>query len=256
VFTPPELVNRIVQLVPPPRTHRHCYYRLLAPNSPLRAAVTAMAQAELPVPVPPAQVIVSCPVVVPLGTGAPIEPPAKPKPRPPSHCLWAALIARICEVFQLLCPMCGGLMRIIAFITFSADVHKILEHIGVDAEAPRIAPARGPPLWVESGAQETSEGVEALPDWDLANQSPPAHHADQRTTWRTSQVWRHQSAGIGLCRWAASAVHCGAGGTSSWKIRLANVDALFCEAGLRGRFWVRYPGSCGWISYPLSVGGG
>jgi hypothetical protein len=53
-------------------------------------------------------------------------------------------------------------MRIIAFITFSADVHKILEHIGVDAEAPRIAPARGPPLWDESGAQETSEGVEAL----------------------------------------------------------------------------------------------
>jgi hypothetical protein len=49
-------------------------------------------------------------------------------------------------VFQLLCPMCGGLMRIIAFITFSADVHKILEHIGVDAEAPRIAPARAPPL--------------------------------------------------------------------------------------------------------------
>ena len=29
------------------------------------------------------------------------EPPAKPKPRSPSHCLWAALIARIYEVFPL-----------------------------------------------------------------------------------------------------------------------------------------------------------
>jgi hypothetical protein len=29
------------------------------------------------------------------------EPPAKPKPRPPSHYLWAALIARIYEVFPL-----------------------------------------------------------------------------------------------------------------------------------------------------------
>ena len=32
-------------LVPPPRTHRHRYYGVLAPASPLRAVVTAMAQA-------------------------------------------------------------------------------------------------------------------------------------------------------------------------------------------------------------------
>jgi len=44
VLTPLELINRIAQLVPPPRTHRHRYYGVLAPNSPLRAAVTAMAQ--------------------------------------------------------------------------------------------------------------------------------------------------------------------------------------------------------------------
>ena len=37
-----ELINRIAQLVLPPRTHRHRYYGVLAPNSPLRAAVTAM----------------------------------------------------------------------------------------------------------------------------------------------------------------------------------------------------------------------
>jgi len=35
-------------------------------------------------------------------------------------------------VFPLICPHCGGQMRIIAFIKFSADIHKILEHIGVD----------------------------------------------------------------------------------------------------------------------------
>jgi len=82
--------------------------------------------------------------------------------------------------------MCGGQMRIIAFITFSADIQKILDHIGVDPEAPRIAPARGPPLWDECGAQESreqGEGVEALPDWDLANQSPPDYPDDQRSTW-------------------------------------------------------------------------
>ena len=79
--------------------------------------------------------------------------------------------------------MCGDQMRIIAFITFSADIHKILEHIGVDAEAPRITPARGPPLWDDCGAQEAGEGLQALPDWDTANQSPPDYPDDQRTTW-------------------------------------------------------------------------
>ncbi len=121
----------------------------------------------------------------PGGVGQP-EPPAKSKPRPPSHYLWAALIARIYEVFPLLCPMCGGQMRIIAFITFSTDIHKILEHIGVDPEAPSITPARGPPLWDDCGAQEVGEGVEgveALPDCDLANQSPPDYPDDQRTDW-------------------------------------------------------------------------
>jgi len=64
-------------------------------------------------------------------------------PRQPAHYLWAALIARIYEVFPLICPHCGGQMRRIAFITFSADSHKILDHIGVDPEAPRITPHAG-----------------------------------------------------------------------------------------------------------------
>ena len=118
-----------------------------------------------------------------FGVAAQPEPQAKPKPRPPSHYLWAALIARIYEVFPLICPHCGGTMRIIAFITFSADIHKILDHIGVETQAPRITPARGPPLWDDCGAQETGEGVEAEPDWDLANQSPPNYPDDQPTTW-------------------------------------------------------------------------
>ena len=42
--------------------------------------------------------------------------------------------------------MCGGQMRLIAFITEGAQIRKILKHIGVDPEPPRIAPAHGPPL--------------------------------------------------------------------------------------------------------------
>ncbi len=77
-------------------------------------------------------------------------------------------------------------MRIIAFITFSADIQKILEHIGVEPEAPRITPARGPPLWDACGAQdsqELGERVQALPDWDAVSQAPPDKPDDQRTAW-------------------------------------------------------------------------
>ena len=45
------------------------------------------------------------------------------------------LIARIYEVFPLLCPLPGGQMRLIAFITHSADIRQILEHIGVAVDA-------------------------------------------------------------------------------------------------------------------------
>ena len=74
-------------------------------------------------------------------------------------------------------------MHLIALITFSADIHKILDQIGVETQAPRITPARGPPLWEGEGAQERGEGVEALPDWDSAAQPALDYPADQRTTW-------------------------------------------------------------------------
>ena len=109
---------------------------------------------------------------------APLEPPAKPKPRPPSHYLWAVLIARIYEVF----PLCGGQMRIIAFITHSADIRHILEHIGVESQPPHIAPARGPPLWDVCDAQ-VGEGSQIEPDWDLAGQPVPDYEVDQRVNW-------------------------------------------------------------------------
>src|SRR5450830_1808880 len=78
-LTPLELIDRIAALVPPPRTHRHRYYGVLAPNSPLRDAVTALvapAQA-LPLPVGSAQAAV--------GESSPIQ--SVPPKRSPAHYL-------------------------------------------------------------------------------------------------------------------------------------------------------------------------
>ena len=92
------------------------------------------------------------------------------------------LIARIYEVFPLLCPMCGGQMGIIAFITHSPDIRQVLEHIGVEPEPPRFSPARGPPLWQGCDAQ-LGEGAAVEPDWDLAAQATPDFKVHQRVNW-------------------------------------------------------------------------
>jgi hypothetical protein len=102
--------------------------------------------------------------------------------RSPAHYLWAVLIARIYEVFPLVCPMCAGQMRIIAFITHSADIRRILDHIGVESQPPPIAPARGPPLREDCDAQP-DDAVHGEPDWDLAAQPAPDYEVDQRINW-------------------------------------------------------------------------
>ena len=86
------------------------------------------------------------------GKALPIIEPVQPKRS--AHYLWAVLMARIYEVFPLLCPLCGGQMRIIAFITHSAEIRQLLDHIGVASEPPRISPARGPPLWEDGDAAD------------------------------------------------------------------------------------------------------
>ena len=93
LLTPLELIDRIAALVPPPRVHRHRYFGVLAPNSPLRAAVTALALAattSLPTPNP--------------------EPAAEPAHRRAARYAWALLLARIDEVFPLVGPIGGGAM--------------------------------------------------------------------------------------------------------------------------------------------------
>ena len=164
VLTPLELIGKIAALVPPPRSHRHRYFGVLAPNSPLRAAVIALAPVVVIVP------------SLSLKDAAGTE--EKPR-RAVSHYLWAMLLARIYEAFPLSCPICHAQMRIIAFINGAGDVRKILEHIGESAQPPRIAPARGPPLWelAEASVQAGND-----PEWDIAEPAPEIEY-DQRVAW-------------------------------------------------------------------------
>ncbi len=165
-LTPLELIHRIAALVPPPRAHRHRDFEVLAPNSPLKAAVTALALAA------PAQPANAPAEPVTAGEGSPalaaqgsaVAPtPGAVQPKRPAHNLRAVLIARIYEVFPPLCPISCGQMRSIAYITHSADIRHILNHIRALSGLPQIAPERGPPLWDERDAQ-VAEGIQIEPD--------------------------------------------------------------------------------------------
>ena len=143
-LSPNDFLDRLADLVPPPRKHRHRYHGVFAPNHPLRAAVTARAIGN---------------VALLTGghgdgrgeaTSSPADADTKSRSHDTSRIAWAKLLARIAEAFPLVCPACGGDIRLIAFIVDPGPIRKILTHVGELVEPPPVSPARGPPTeWTE-----------------------------------------------------------------------------------------------------------
>jgi hypothetical protein len=160
----------------------HRYFGVLAPNAPMRAVVTAMALAASGAVMPaPSLPTIGTAGASGVATVLPVKPP-EPTPRTPARYLWGMLIARIYEVFPLVCPLCAGQMRIIAFVIDGSEVRKILLSLGEGSRPPGIAPTRGPPLWdehdavVEAGDADDSQ-------WDPSAQPSPEYRVDQRINW-------------------------------------------------------------------------
>lgn len=184
LLSPLEFLAAIARLIPPPRVHRHRYHGVLAPNARLRAQVVAMGRGEdvsgegvadaKPAPAAPAA----------AGTGrappestAPQTGAAKPG-QAAARSRWARLIARIYEAFPLLCPDCGGEMRIISFITDPEPVDAILRHIGLPATPPPLSPARGPPQHELDFHVDNAHLLEMdqTPDFDPTEPEPVPDH--------------------------------------------------------------------------------
>jgi hypothetical protein len=167
-LTPMEFLDKLAVLIPPPRKHRHRYHGVLAPNAPLRQAVTAYAR-------------------LPMGDDAvsadqaPVtnEDRSETGTKTPFYAasLWAMLIARIYEVFPLVCPQCGDELKIVAFLTEADPIQRILIYIGEPVTQPRIATARAPPDWLEADFDQTclneSEQAEPVPEYEF----------DQTVSW-------------------------------------------------------------------------
>ena len=171
----PELVEG-----PPPRRHRHRYHGVLAPNARLRRVVTARANHALDgVLATPPKPENSEAVTESTATGM----------RSAAVRMWAALLARIYEVFPLACPNCAGDpstrlrtgMRLIAFITERTSAQQILTHLGEPPVAPPLAPpepqskGRAPP------GSETD--CDQPPACDIEIEPGPDINFDQRHGW-------------------------------------------------------------------------
>ncbi len=64
---------------------------------------------------------------------------------PSSEIPWGELLKRIYNVDALACSSCGGRLRYIALNQQPEATHKILSHLGLPTEPPRVARARDSP---------------------------------------------------------------------------------------------------------------
>jgi hypothetical protein len=137
-LTPFEFLDRLADLVPPPRKHRHRYRGVFAPNHKLRSVVTALAIGN-----------VGKRRDATTGrhggngdaTGGCCDANHKPRSHDTSRIAWAKLMARVGEEFAMQCPGCGGDIALIAFITEPGPIRKFLTHLGEPLEPPRASAA-------------------------------------------------------------------------------------------------------------------
>jgi len=107
-LTPLEFLDKIAVLLPQPRSHLQHYHGVFASNAPLRKKITAHANKLVEEHIP--EIVQEAPT-----------------PKTKSYS-WAKLLARIYEVFPLICT-CGEAMKIIAFITNPHMARQILSHL-------------------------------------------------------------------------------------------------------------------------------
>ncbi len=175
-----ELIDRLVPLIPPPRSHQVRYHGILAPCASRRDQVVpagdcAVAVAERMPDAEPPGAIEPPPSTDPrnaatgLGESAAgvdaraIEPNGVPHQR---H-RWAELLQRVFGIDALRCPRCGSTLRVIAAIEDPAIARRILECLELPARAPPLEPASGLDASPEPAAPDEEAG------WDF----------DQRPTY-------------------------------------------------------------------------
>lgn len=132
IFTPMEFVEKLAALIPKPRAHLTRYAGVFSRHSNLRAFV-------VPHELRAAQLL------LPFGDG---EDEQSPQAKTPNSARlgWAKLLKRVFDVDFTRCQLCQSEnVKVIAAIMKRQAIDKILSHLGLPTEAPKLHPARPPP---------------------------------------------------------------------------------------------------------------
>jgi hypothetical protein len=89
---------------------------------------------------------------------------------------WAVLRKRVFLVDVLECPKGKGGMKILAAVVALASVRRILNHLGLPSEAPRLQAARPPPQLGLADGEAHSDGFypdPPSPEWKRSFRTAP-----------------------------------------------------------------------------------
>jgi hypothetical protein len=127
VYTPHELLERLVAIVPRPRAHLTRHFGVFAPAFAARAGIVPSAKPAAP------------------RRRSPNDAAPPKAPKVPNRLPWASLIWRVFLKDVLECARCKGRMEIIVALTSRVAVARVLGHLGLSVEAPGFHAARPPP---------------------------------------------------------------------------------------------------------------
>ncbi len=128
MFTPLELMERLAAIIPKPRTHQIRFHGFLASNSKIRSLVATSRKKKKEVEdkkVRAGEIKKEDSVLTKAG-----------------KIKWAQLLKRVFNTDIEKCTECGGRLRILAAITKSADIKRILTHVGIDPNPPPVSPSK------------------------------------------------------------------------------------------------------------------
>lgn len=136
VLEPEAFVRRLFAIIPPPRWHLTRYHGMFSGHHRMRSRLAAL------VPDPPDPAASPPPRT---GREGGAQTDDEPLLNARSRLCYAKLLSRVFEQDIGRCEHCGGALRLLACIDDPDAIATILNHLGLDTQAPRAAPARSPP---------------------------------------------------------------------------------------------------------------
>jgi hypothetical protein len=128
-----EFIEKLVALIPPPKTHLVRWSGVLAPNSPLRKQITLRPAKKKGFQFHEGEADAEAPKkrIYKNHTCVSAEPAREKK-----------MLARVFKIDVTTCEQCGGKMEKVCAVTDGDNIRRYLKHLGLDPDPPSRSPAK------------------------------------------------------------------------------------------------------------------